>query len=80
MSFHKGQYGQQVDWIGFQFRILRDEVEVAIKSAFMKDFDRDVHRLLWQRRIQLGVLQSFTGRTNHVANLLYAWRPFISEL
>ena len=46
----------------------------------MKAFDRDVHRLLRQRRIQLQVLQSFTGRTGHIANLLYAWRPFISEL
>ena len=81
LSFHIGRSGQCVDWIGFQFRILQDEVEVAIKACcFMKGFDRDVHRLLRQRRIQLGVLQSFTGRTNHVANLLYAWRPFISEL
>ena len=46
----------------------------------MTYFDRDVHRLLRQRRIQLGVLQSFTGRTIHVADLIYAWRPFISEL
>ena len=46
----------------------------------MNDFARDVRRLLNRRRLQLQVLQSFTGRTNHVANLLYAWRPFISEL
>ena len=25
-------------------------------------------------------MQSFAGQTNHVANLLYAWRPFIAEL
>ena len=70
----------EVDWIGFNFRIMRGKVEVMIKEASMKDFAKDVQRLLRQRRIQLGVLTSFTGRTGHIANLLYGWRPFISEL
>ena len=32
------------------------------------------------RRMCLNDLQSFTGRTNHIACLLYAWRPFIVDL
>ena len=50
------------------------------KESFMTDFARDVAYMLRQRRIQVQDLQSFTGRTNHIANLLYAWRPFIGDL
>ena len=76
LSFHKGRWGVEVDWIGFDFKIMRDKVEAMIKEAFMRDFARGVQKLRRQRRVQLGVLTSFTGRTGHTANLLYGWRPF----
>ena len=46
----------------------------------MKYYRKEVAALLKLRRIFVNELTSFTGRTNHVACLLYAWRPFISDL
>ena len=80
LSFHKGQWGKQIEWIGFQFLIDEDGVEAKIKGSSMKDFTRDAAYYLHPGRIQLATLRSFTGRTSHIANLLYAWRPFINEL
>ena len=45
LSFHKGRWGPEVDWIGFRFRVLRDEVEVSIKESSMEELSRDVYRL-----------------------------------
>ena len=33
LSFHKGRWGGEVDWIGLNYRIRRDKVEVTIKEA-----------------------------------------------
>ena len=80
LSFHKGQHGVSVDWIGYRLTTTDEGVTISIKEAFMKDYATEVDELLTMRRIYLNELQSFTGRTNHIACLLYAWRPFISEL
>ena len=80
LSFHKGQWGREVDWIGYHISTDDDGITVSIKEAFMNDFTREVATLLKTRRIFLNDLTSFTGRTNHIACLLYAWRPFISDL
>ena len=80
LSFHKGQLGAEVNWIGFAFKLDAVGIKVSIKQEFMKDFGALVDELLRQRRVSLGEIRSFAGKANHICNLLYAWRPFISEL
>ena len=80
LSFHKGRWGKTVDWIGYSITTDEECITVAIKEGFMNDYRKEVATLLKLRRIFVNELTSFTGRTNHVACLLYAWRPFISDL
>ena len=46
----------------------------------MTEFRNSVSELLRIPKVSLGELQSFAGRADHIANLLIAWRPLISEL
>ena len=80
LSFHKGQLGRVVSWIGYKFSITADAVIVSIKDDFMEEFAGLVRDLRVERRIPLKKMQAFAGKANHVANLLYGWRPFIDEL
>ena len=73
-------WGQHVDWIGYHFDITPAAITATINKSFMNEYAADVANLIKQRRITTRVLRSFAGRTGHIANLLYAWRPFISEL
>ena len=80
MSSHANPLGQVADWIGFTFTIthkgclLRFRLTSCVSSASM-----------WLTccaflRFSLIEAQSFAGRANHIASLLIAWRPFVSEL
>ena len=80
LSLHKGQLGGLVSWIGFEFRVSKDDIAVSIKKEFMEEYERLVRDLLRERKIPLKVVQSFAGKTNHISNLLIAWRPFIDAL
>ena len=80
LSYHKGQLGCEVNWIGFHFKITAQDVIVSIKADFMHDFTKLVKELADTRKISNKTVRAFAGKANHVCNLLYSWRPFISEL
>ena len=46
----------------------------------MEDFDGETHKLVKTNLIPAKRLRSYTGRANHIANLLPAWRPFLDYL
>ena len=58
----------------------KDDVTVNIKKEFMDEYERFANDLLHERKIPLKVVQSFAGKTNHISNILIAWRPFIDAL
>ena len=49
---------------------------MSIKEDFMVDLAAEATQLLGKDMISRKSLRSFTGKCNHVANLLYGWRPF----
>ena len=42
LSYHKGQWGKVVDWIGFHLAITPSSVEATIKEGFMNDYRKMV--------------------------------------
>ena len=68
LSYHKGQLGKTVDWIGFTFKITADGISVEIKADFMSEFRKSVVELLRLPKVSLGEVQSFAGRANHIPN------------
>ena len=51
-----------------------------MKKEFMDDVRDSVVGLLGVPKVSFSEVQSFAGCANHITNILFAWRPFISEL
>ena len=80
MSFHKGQMGNKVTWVGYSLTDHKEKIVVEIKQAFMDERRELTTSLLKHNFIKLKELRSYTGKANHVANLLFSWRPFLDSL
>lgn len=81
LSFQKASHGQRVTWIGAAltvhsrnvvFGTVKPEAIASIRSMLEAFRDKNV--------IPTKTLQSFAGQVNHIANLIWVWRPFLSEL
>jgi hypothetical protein len=80
LSFKKGQRGPEVVWIGGTLKISREAVEASIKKSILDDLKDQVSEILKSNVCPKKFLRSFTGRCNHVATLLWPWRPFLQHL
>ena len=80
LSFHKAQHGHQVVWVGYQLTSHGDCVTAAINQSFMDSLRQTTDDILKKNVIGHRKLKSYTGCANHVANLLFAWRPFLDTL
>ena len=80
LATHKAQLSNCVTWIGYDISTEGSWITVSIKSSFMQDLYQDTVKLLKRNFISIRTLRSYTGRANHVANLLFGWRPFLDSL
>ena len=46
----------------------------------MREFREIVKHAMKQRWLTQDAVRSLAGKANHIANVLYSWRPFLSEL
>ena len=79
LAFRKGQRGARVDWIGNNIAINRDWVHVTITDEFMREFRAATHEISQVNVVSEKQLRSYTGAASHVANLVWALRPFLDE-
>ena len=80
LATHKAQLGSSVTWIGYDISTGCDWIMVSIKASFMSELYQDKVKLLKRNFIAIRALRSYTGRANHVANLLFGWRPSLDSL
>ena len=57
-----------------------DLIRVPIKESFMGEFAQITSDMRKGNIVKVRELRSYTGQANHVAGLLYAWRPFLDAL
>ena len=79
LAYHKGQFGREVCWVGYDLKATHDGIEASIKAQFMKDFVEATTATGANNIIGKKALQSYAGRANHISNLLKAWRPFLDS-
>ena len=46
----------------------------------MNELAEDTQNMTKKNLLGMKALRSYTGRCNHVANILYGWRPFMDTL
>ena len=80
LSYDKGQYGDEIIWIGGEFKLLRDSFQVQVKDSIIQDIIADLTKFRPANKIARKSLLSFAGRTNHAASLLIAIRPFLQQI
>ena len=82
LAFRKGQAGSTVQWVGHSVHcdVGAGKVDASIKQEFMTDLADETEQLLRQHTVTFKRLRSYTGRVNHVCNLMLAWRPFTDQL
>ena len=80
LSYHKGQYDIAVNWIGYSIKVCEEYVTASIKEEFMMEFTTLVRDTLAKNLISIDDLRSLAGKANHIATLIYAWRPFLDQI
>ena len=82
LAFLKGQFGTAVTWVGHDVSINMKELAItaAIKRAFLEDLLTEALAIDKNNKIKRKELRSFTGKSNHVASLIWTWKPFLDEL
>jgi hypothetical protein len=81
LAFAKGQLGPEVTWTGHLIAYrMQTHIFVTIKDEFMTDFRATTDAIQKQNVISIKDLRSYAGRANHIANLIWAWRPFLETL
>ena len=66
--------------IGYPIGVSADFVTATIKKEFMDDFTSLVRNTLAENVISIDELRSLAGKANHVATLIYAWRPSLDQI
>ena len=79
LAYHKGQYGRQIEWVGYSISINASMVEAKINEGFTHDLRSLVNSHLADNLIFIAQLRSFAGKANHDATLVYTWRPFLDQ-
>ena len=80
MAFHKAQLGRRAAWVGYQIEDTKLGTSIMIKESFLDELRADTTRLMRKNIIGIKELRSYTGRANHVAGLMFIWRPFLDAL
>ena len=80
LAFHKAKRGACVDWIGAALSVGVDCVTVSVTEGKLQELRSSTARFLQSNVVSLNELRSYVGLANHVASVLYVWRPFLAEL
>lgn len=55
-------------------------MQVAVREAALQELRDTILGFFETKVIPLRELRSFAGKANHVATLVYTWRPFLGEI
>ena len=80
LATHKAQLGDKVTWVGYDIVSHSGGATVSIKASFLTDLLEDTVNILSSDVVGLRELRSYTGRANHVSDLLFGWKPFLGAL
>ena len=80
LAYAKGQFGEEVTWIGGAISCSPGRIKVIVKEAIVSDIKDDLRKFLGCNVISLKELHSTTGKLNHAAGLLIIRRPFMEPL
>ena len=80
LAFHKAARGSEVVWVGYRLKVSTEQVVISVKDELLQEIKQMIQKLTKNNIVALKDLESFAGKCNHVAGMLYTWRPFLREI
>ena len=80
LAFPKAQLGTEVLWIGVVLKIDQDIIIAAIPTDKLEALADIIEKMLSMNLIPLKDVRSLAGKGSNIATLIFAWRPFLSQL
>ena len=80
LAFPKIRRGKKVEWIGASLSMTELLVTATIAEEKITEFRKAIEDALCANRISLRALRRLIGQANHFGTLLFAFRPFCTEL
>jgi hypothetical protein len=80
LAMPKVQRGKQVEWIGSEFKLTREQVQAIIPQEKCDEILEIIQRFRSANVLSAKELKSFVGKLVHISGTILAWRPFVNEL
>ena len=80
VAFHKATRGQDTVWIGARLLLQPRGITVTASEEMVKDITGLVREMLLHNYSSLEDVRKLAGKSNHIAGLIQAWRPFLAPL
>ena len=80
LAFLKAQFRSLVEWIGSMLDAEKRRIVATVKESTLKEIEEASVEILSHNCVAVPSLRSYAGKTNHVASLIYTWRPFLQEI
>jgi hypothetical protein len=80
LAFEKAQFGQDIVWIGVQLTLGPELIKAAIPRDKLLAIRAIICEMQTQNVVPLKQVRSLAGKGTNIASLIFAWRPFLSQL
>ena len=80
LAFKKAQISSDVIWIGVCLSARRRSITASLKEEILQEVETMSKDALSKNIYPKKSLRTLAGKANHVAGVIYTWRPFLQEL
>ena len=80
LAFPKAKFGMDVIWIGVQITVAPFKVTARIPAEKVADLKEIVLGMLRTNQVPVKLVRSLAGKATNISTLIFAWRPFLSQL
>ena len=77
VAFHKAVRGKDVIWIGARYQLGHEQLTVSITPDLIDELSHAIAGMLKVNAVKIADVRRLAGQANHVAGLVFAWRPFL---
>ena len=79
VAFHKAVRGRDVVWIGARYELFDDHLTVSVTPELIEELIASIEAMLDANRVKVRDVRRLAGQGNHVAGLVFSWRPFLKD-
>ena len=79
VAFHKATRGKDVIWIGARYLLGHEQLTVSITPELVDELTHTIENMMDLNAVKISDVRRLAGQANHVAGLVFAWRPSLKS-